>query len=234
MIVRLITSSLCSAIFSSRSMSRAISDDLVTMPILSPRRAGEDLQQAASDLCPPLDRLIGIGRGSNRNLLAGAKIAQFLLQQPRGILLDEDLPLKVLRPAQLHIFMGIAGIAVAAGELAAAIRIDGLREGKPSPRDSAVEDRPDAQRAKLDLMPATHRSAAECQPRNAPRSRGLRRPGGQDGKEGSALDIRHLFASSDNLALRSAPVKPFLEGCSSGATSCGITRPFQSLEITDT
>jgi hypothetical protein len=70
--------------------------DLVTIPIRNPLRAGKDLQQAPRNLRLSLDRLVRVGRRPDRDLFTGTQIAQLLLEQPRRVLLHEDLSLEIL------------------------------------------------------------------------------------------------------------------------------------------
>ena len=55
------------------------------------------------------------------------------------MLLDVDLLLEVLAVAHFHEFVGVAGVAIFAAELAAAIRIDGPGEGHAALADATVQ-----------------------------------------------------------------------------------------------
>ena len=68
--------------------------------------------------------LIRIGRGPNRDFFSRFDVTKLLPQQVRGMLLDEDLLLEVDAVAHFHEFVGIARVAVFAGELASAVGID--------------------------------------------------------------------------------------------------------------
>ena len=59
--------------------------------------AREHLQQAARDAGPALDGLVRICRRAQRNMLRGIDPLQVLLQQPCGVLLEEDDALKRLQ-----------------------------------------------------------------------------------------------------------------------------------------
>ncbi len=113
-------------------------------------------EQAARHLRCSLDGLVRIRRCADRNLLARANVAQLLPQQPRGVLLDEDLALKILRVAQLHKLVGIARVAVAAGELAPAIGVDALGKDLPPFRDGVVENGAHRQRPEFDQVAVAH------------------------------------------------------------------------------
>src|SRR5271154_2381121 len=64
------------------------------------RLARENLEQAASNLCTALDRLVRISCGAERNLHPGVDLLQLLLEQPRGILFEEDHALEGKRVAE--------------------------------------------------------------------------------------------------------------------------------------
>jgi diguanylate cyclase (GGDEF)-like protein len=64
-------------------------------------------------------------------------------------------------------FVGIAGVAVAAGKLASAIGVDGPGKAQPSPGNTPVEDRPNLERAYLQLMSLARRGGSRGQPGNA-------------------------------------------------------------------
>ena len=90
---------------------------------------GELLQDGAGHLEAPLRWLIGVGSGADRDFFSRLDLAKFLPQQVRGMLLDVNLLLEVDAVPHLHEFVGVAGITVFAGELAAAIGIDCPGEG---------------------------------------------------------------------------------------------------------
>ena len=84
-----------------------------------------------------LQWLIGVGGCAQCNLCVWLQPTQLLLQQPGRILLEVNLPFEFLG---LHLkeFMRVAGVAVAACKLTAAVRVDGVSEGKAAPGDRFV------------------------------------------------------------------------------------------------
>src|SRR5438552_13463784 len=124
------------------------------------------LHNGARDFKLPLRWLIRIGCRANGNLLAVFYAAQLLPQQVGGVLLDVNLLLEIHAVAHLHKFVGVARVAIFAGELAAAIRID--RPGKRHTRHiAAVEQRTHRQGEVLYFMPEAKRFAGRRQPGNA-------------------------------------------------------------------
>ena len=87
-----------------------------------------------------LSRLIWVGSCSNRNLLAPPNFLQIAPQQPRRFVLYKDFVFELIRITDLHELMRVARIAILAGELAAAIGIDGPGKGKIAMRVAAVEN----------------------------------------------------------------------------------------------
>src|SRR5207253_874171 len=76
-----------------------------------------------------LGGLIRIGVGAERDRLADvARMAELLVEEFSGVRLVEDLGLEVEARRKIHVGMGRPCEAVAAAVLAAAIRIDRLRE----------------------------------------------------------------------------------------------------------
>ena len=78
----------------------------------------------------PLDRLVGIGVGADRDgprLVAG--LGQLLLQQLRRVRLDEQLRFEIEPGRQPHVGVRRPGEAVGAAVLAAAIGVDRAVEG---------------------------------------------------------------------------------------------------------
>jgi hypothetical protein len=86
--------------------------------------AGKLLQNSARDLIAPLGWLIGIGCGSQGDGFSRLHATQIMPQQFGGMLLDIDFLLELRSVPQFHKFMSVAGIAVLAGKLASAVRID--------------------------------------------------------------------------------------------------------------
>ena len=120
---------------------------------------GEDFEQAAGDAHAAFDRLIGIGGCANDDLLGWVcrvDAAEFLLEEPGGVFLEVDLALEgegpgLLRDVEgsgsdggdgvgLEELVGVAGEAVFAAELAAAIGVDGPRDPRSALGGGAVED----------------------------------------------------------------------------------------------
>ena len=116
--------------------------------------------------------------------------AEFLPQQVRGVLLDVDLLLEIHTVAHFHEFVGVAGIAVFAGKLAAAVGIDGPVEGHAD-AGAAVEQGPHGQSEVFDFVSLAERFGLGSQPRDADEfGFGGRVRGG----ESPFCDIRFLFA----------------------------------------
>ena len=176
-------------------MSRTTRSDLVTIPNFEAPMQGEFFQDAARDLEALLGRLVGIGGRADGDLLAALHLFQFLPQEPRGLLLDVDLALEVEAVAHFHELMGVARVAVFAGEFAAAIGIDRPLEGN-SLAGATIEQRLRGEGEVLDLVAQTGATLLE---RRAWRFR----PTGR-GNEGSSIcsseagmrgtDFRFLFA----------------------------------------
>ena len=108
--------------------------------------AREFLEDAAGDAKLPFCRLIRIGGGPDRDLLARAYLLQLLAEEPGRVLLNIDLALEVHGLPQLHEFVRVSGITVFATKFAAAVGIDGPR--KRHPRRKATRE----QAAILDLQ----------------------------------------------------------------------------------
>src|ERR1035438_2385882 len=99
--------------------------------------AREDFQDGAGAAVAALGGLIRIGGGSDGDVVRAVDAAQFLTQQVGGGRFSVDPVFEILR-RHFHEFVGIARIAILAGEFAAAIRVDGPL--KRHPRAGAVED----------------------------------------------------------------------------------------------
>ena len=78
------------------------------------------------------------------------------------MLLDENLLLEVHAVAHFHELVGVAGIAVFAGEFAAAIGIDGPGEGHAN-AGAAIQQRADRQGEVFDLVSLAQRFALRGQ-----------------------------------------------------------------------
>lgn len=106
--------------------------------------AGKDLEERAGDEGFALDGLVGVGCGAEGDLFAGRDAVEVALEEPGCLLLEEDPPLerrgpalglvrlycsvrvgRLCRPRRLQKFVGVSGITVAAGELAATVGVDG-------------------------------------------------------------------------------------------------------------
>ena len=74
-----------------------------------------------------------------RNGFSGLDATQIAPQQFCRVLLDKDFLLELISVAHFHEFVGVAGIAVFAGELTAAVGIDGPCEREPAVADAAVQ-----------------------------------------------------------------------------------------------
>ena len=126
------------AIRAMSAASRATRSDLVVMPISSPRSSGEGLQHLASDVETPLGRLIGIGGRADPDRVAGLEPPKFGPKRGGHKLFCINLALEQLRIAQFHELMRVAGVAILATELAAAIGIQGI-DGPHAARTAADE-----------------------------------------------------------------------------------------------
>ena len=78
------------------------------------------------------------------------------------MLLDVDLLLEIHAVAHFHEFVGVTGVAVFAGELAAAIGIDGPFEGHAH-TGTAVEQGTNRQGEVFDFVSLAERFALGCQ-----------------------------------------------------------------------
>ncbi len=122
-----------------------------------------DFEQAAGEFGAALDGLPGIGGGTEGDffvepVLAG-EFAEVLLEEPGGVFLDEDLFFEGFGGAEaggftrgFEEFVSVAGVAVAAGELAAAIGIDGPGGPAEAFGDGVVEDGAAGEGAELDVV----------------------------------------------------------------------------------
>ena len=92
-----------------------------------------------ADLEAALGWLIRISRGANRDLFTPLHLPELLAQQIGGMLLHINLLLKVESIPHFHELVGIACVAVLAGKLASAVRVDRPGEGHPRHR-AAIQD----------------------------------------------------------------------------------------------
>ena len=113
----------------SRSTSRPIRVDLVRIE-KGLRRLGERLDDPAGQAVAPLHRLVRVGVGAHRDLLARpARRAQLGAQPLDRVDLDHDAPVEVLADVEAQVLVGRAGEAVDARVAAAAVRVDRPAEG---------------------------------------------------------------------------------------------------------
>src|SRR5690348_11807140 len=110
------------------------------------------LENRSGDAVPLLGGLIRIGGRADGDFFPRTNFLEVTTQQPGGLLLHEDLVLKLAGVTHLHELVRVAGVAVFAGELTATIRIDCPGEGKTPSRVAAVEDGANRQGKKLHLM----------------------------------------------------------------------------------
>src|SRR5581483_5733700 len=90
---------------------------------------GELLEDRARDFIAVLGGLIGIGGRAQRDGFAWFDTPEFVAQKLGGVLLDVNLLFELQAVAHLHKLVGVAGIAIAAAELASAVWIDRPGEG---------------------------------------------------------------------------------------------------------
>src|SRR6478672_6923686 len=86
--------------------------------------SGEFLQNSASDLIAAFGRLIRVRGSSQGDGFVGLHPSEFTAQQVGSMLLHIDFLLELQAVAHFHELVGVAGIAVAASELASAVGID--------------------------------------------------------------------------------------------------------------
>ena len=87
------------------------------------------LQDCSRHLVVLLRGLIRIGGSADGDFLAWFHLTELLAQESGGMLLDVNLLLEIGAVVHLHELMGVTGVAVFAGELATAIRINGPGKG---------------------------------------------------------------------------------------------------------
>ena len=101
--------------------------------------AGEDFEERAGDFRGALDGLVRIGGGTEGDFFGGINLSELLLEEPGGVVFQVDVAFEGGLPGWRFAFgdgrgggleelVGVAGVAVAAGELAAAVRVDGIGE----------------------------------------------------------------------------------------------------------
>ena len=130
--------------------------------------AGEDFEEATRDADAALNRLVGIGGCSDRDLFGGVDGAELLFEEPGSVLFEVDFLLEGLGPGLLRNvehagrwridgggleeFVGIAGVAVFAAELTSAEGVDGPVMLELTLGDGAVEYGAGLEGAELDLV----------------------------------------------------------------------------------
>ena len=115
-----------------------------------PGGRGENFENRTGDAIAPLGGLIRIGGGAQRDRFAARQLAQFVAKRGRVETFGVDFALELKRIAQLHELVRVAGVAILAPELAAAIGVDG-----PAERDArAVAARQKRARLQLEIFDA--------------------------------------------------------------------------------
>src|SRR6185295_11166800 len=151
-----------------------------------PLDAGEHLEQRSGDPMVALGRLVGIGRGADRDRLALERGLPQALQESLGRpLLDEDLALEVLPLAEIEEVVGVAGVAVGAAELAAPVGVDRPGERHAIGR-AAVQDLADLETEILDAGPGADGLGIGIRPAD----RRGEREDGEEGLRGHTLYLR--------------------------------------------
>jgi hypothetical protein len=90
---------------------------------------GEGFEEAAGAAEAAFGGLVGVGGGAEGDGVVAGETADFGSGGFGGEVLGEDAGFEVVGVVELHEFVGIAGVAVAAGEFAAAVGVDGPIEG---------------------------------------------------------------------------------------------------------
>ena len=132
-------------------------------------------KNGARDLVAAFGRLVGIGCSPQRDRFVPFHAPQVVAEQPGSMLLDVNLLLELHAIAHLHELVRVAGIAVAASELAAAIRIDRPGERHLAITDAPIQQRLGRKREVLDVVPFAQRFAFRRQSGNANQLRLIRK-----------------------------------------------------------
>ncbi len=173
--------------------------------------AGEDFEEGAGDAYSALDGLIGVGGCADGDLLGRVDVAELLLEEPGGVLFEVYLVLEGEGPGLLgdvegagrgsvdggglEELVGVAGVAVAAGELAAAVGVDAPCQPCHAFGDGAVEDGADVEGAELNLVAVVGMGGLGGQAGDAEQARaGVLVEDGEEGA-GGKFGFRHFFAS---------------------------------------
>jgi hypothetical protein len=128
---------------------------------------GKLLQDSARDFVTALGWLVGIGRGAECNCFSTLDSTQVVPRQFRRVLLDVDFLLELPTITHFHEFVRVAGIAVFAGELTAAVGIGGPGERQPSVTDATVQQGTSRQSKVLNIVALAKRSAFRREAGNA-------------------------------------------------------------------
>ena len=160
-------------------------------------------------------RLIWIGGGSDGDVFApGLARGEVARNERTGILFDENLLFEFVA-IQLHEFVRIAGVAIAAAEFAAAIGVD-----RPVERDvlgfAMIQDRANRQKEILRAALGLRARGGSGETRNADQFRGMLCFRGGDGRKGRSSIAAGLTVagasgrgeSEAGLFRRTAPVAP--------------------------
>ena len=89
----------------------------------------EQVEDGAGQTVFSLGGLIGIGGGADGDGFSGGERAQFGAERGGIEVFDVNLLFEVFGLAELHEFVGVAGVAILAAEFAAAIGVDHPAEG---------------------------------------------------------------------------------------------------------
>ena len=99
-------------------------------PEFAARLGGENFEDAAGEFVAALGVLVGVGGGAKGDGLGLGDAGEFAAEFAGVPDLGEDAGFEILRFAQFHKFVGVAGVTVLAGHFAAAVGIDGPIEGE--------------------------------------------------------------------------------------------------------
>src|SRR5579872_5740340 len=146
------------------------------------------------------------------------------------MLLHVDLALKVHSVAQLHKLMGVAGVAVFAGELATAVGVDGPGEGHAR-HVAAVEQGTHRQSEKFYIVAGLEELPLGSQAGDA--NQGLGRVLGEQGKGSHKQEIRFLFAIENSagrggLSILKAEAAKEVVACAEAEVAAGDVNGFET------
>lgn len=112
---------------------------------------GEGFEEAAGAAEAAFGGLVGVGGGAKGDGVVAGEAADFGGGGFGGEVLGEDASFEFEGVMELHEFVGIAGVAVAAGEFAAPVGVDGPIEGHAG-GGTAIEEVFGGERAVLDAF----------------------------------------------------------------------------------